>query len=99
MNKVADDVRAYLAETGRKGGKAGTGDAKRRGAEARWKQERAKRRAQADLFQVAREIGEFLDEIHFPTDADDPHDKWERRRKRLADLLYKAVAAVKKRAP
>lgn len=95
MSKVPDEVRAYLAETGRTGGKAGTGDAKRVGAHARWKVERHRQKARLELLTVARAIGEFLDEVHFPTDADDPQDKWERKRKRLSDRLYAAVARVR----
>lgn len=99
MSEIPKAVRAYMGDIGRKGGKAGTGEAKRRvvrsrefyqeAAAARWKRAQVRARAQEELLEAAREIGAFLDSVKFSNKAR------EILRRELLQRLYAAVVKVK----
>lgn len=87
--KLTDAMRAYLTAAGRKGGKKGRGDAKRKGALAYHARRRALKEAHAELVAVSREIGAFLDELNTLV------GETEERRKDLCDRLYSVLQATK----
>lgn len=102
MSELPKAVRAYMGAIGRKGGKAGTGDAKRRvvrsrefyqaAAAARWMRAQERARAYEALLVAAREVGAFLDAVKFSNQAN------ESLRRELAQRLYAAVVRAKEAA-
>lgn len=86
--KLTDAMRAYLSEAGRKGGKRGSSEDKRRAAQIRHARARVQKQSQAELLAISREIGSFLDGLTLSGADED-------KRKELCDRLYSILQVAK----